>query len=164
MKKSTEMATRDKWEVDKDRRQDKLRKVKALLASNAVKERFSTILGKKSVQFTASLVNVVSGSDKLLDCDPNSIMSAAFVAATYDLPIDSNLGFSAIVPYKSKAQFQMMYKGFVQLAIRTHEYEKMNCSEVYEDEMESYNPITGECRFVTDFSACSKTSGQKSKA
>ena len=149
MKKSTEMATRDKWEVDKDRRQDKLRKVKALLASNAVKELFSTILGKKSVQFTASLVNVVSGSDKLLDCDPNSIMSAAFVAATYDLPIDSNLGFSAIVPYKSKAQFQMMYK-------RTHEYEKMNCSEVYEDEMESYNPITGECRFVTDFSQCTQ--------
>ena len=53
-----------------------------------------------------------------------------------------------------EAQFQMMYKGFIQLAIRSGYYEKMNCSVVYKDELVSYNPITGEVEFVTDFSQC----------
>ena len=153
---NTAMVRKSRQELEAEKRQDNLRIVKGRLAATAVKDRFNAILGKKANSFCASLVNVVSGSPKLLDCDPNSIMAAAFVAATYDLPIDSNLGFSAIVPYKGRAQFQMMYKGFVQLAIRSHEYEKMNCSDVYEDELESYNPITGECRFVTDFSQCTQ--------
>lgn len=69
----------------------------------------------------------ISGSAQLKKCPANSIIGAAFVAATYDLPIDSNLGFAAIVPYNEsvwnprkkdwekvpKAQFQMMYKGFI---------------------------------------------------
>ena len=165
-----EMTAQNSREVEEGKRQENLRAVKNLLNRGSVKERFNAILGKKSAQFTASLVNVVSGSGKLLECDPNSIMAAAFVAATYDLPIDGNLGFAAIVPYKNSvkdpatgqwtkvnaAQFQMMYKGFVQLAIRSHEYQKMNCSEVYEDELVGYNPITGECQFVNDFAQCSQ--------
>lgn len=151
--------------------------VKSMLAREDVKTRFSDILGKKAPQFTASLVNVVAASPQLRQSDPNSIMAAAFVAASFDLPIDSNLGFSAIVPYNKKmkdangrwtkvslAQFQMMYKGYIQLAIRTGEYEKMNCSEVYNDELVSYNPITGECKFVEDFSTCTqRTKGEVDK-
>lgn len=143
-----------------------VQQVKMLLGDDNVKKRFSDVLGKKAPQFMASIVNVVSASPQLKACDANSIMAASFVAASFDLPIDSNLGFAALVPYKKRfknpqtneweskelAQFQMMYKGFVQLAIRTGQYEKMNCSEVYEDEILSYNPITGECKFVTDFS------------
>ena len=143
-----------------------VQQVKILLGDDNVKKRFSDVLGKKAPQFMASIVNVVSASPQLKACDANSIMAASFVAASFDLPIDSNLGFAALVPYKKRfknpqtkeweskdlAQFQMMYKGFVQLAIRTGQYEKMNCSEVYEDEILSYNPITGECEFVTDFS------------
>lgn len=139
--------------------------VKLMLSDENVKKRFQDVLGKKAPQFMASIVNVVSASPQLKACDANSIMAAAFVAASFDLPIDSNLGFAALVPYKKSfrdketgqwfnkylAQFQMMYKGFIQLAIRTGQYEKMNCSEVYEDEILSYNPITGECEFVTNF-------------
>lgn len=140
--------------------------IKGMLARDDIKTRFNDILGKKSSQFMASLVNVVAASPQLKASEPNSIMAAAFVAASFDLPIDSNLGFSAIVPFNKKtcingqwvkqslAQFQMMYKGYIQLAIRSGEYEKMNCAEVYADELVSYNPITGECRFVDDFSAC----------
>ena len=170
MPRGNEMAAPNQRELEEVKRQENLRAVKNLLNRGSVKERFNAILGKKSAQFMASLVNVVSGSAKLLDCDPNSVMAAAFVAATYDLPIDGNLGFAAIVPYKnsakdpatgqwtkvSVAQFQMMYKGFVQLAIRSHEYQKINCSDVYEDEFVGYNPITGECQFVNDFSQCSQ--------
>lgn len=143
--------------------------VKGLLSNESVKTRFNEILGKKAPQFMASIVNVVNATPALKQCDPNSIMAASFVAASFDLPIDSNFGFAALVPYdKSQkdpsgrfvkvkiAQFQMMYKGFIQLAIRTGEYEKMNCSEVYQDELKSYNPITGECQFIEDFSSCTQ--------
>ena len=57
----------------------------------------------------------------------------------------------------------MMYKGFIQLAIRSGYYEKMNCSVVYKDELVSYNPITGEVDFVTDFSQCTQRMQGKSE-
>lgn len=141
--------------------------VKGFLAQDSVKKRFNEVLGQKSSQYMASITNVVNGSAQLQKCEPKTILSAAFVAASYDLPIDSNLGFSAIVPYydsKSKsyrAQFQMMYKGFVQLAIRSGSYENMNVSEVYEDELVSYNPITGELELVTDFGKCEQRKAGK---
>lgn len=142
--------------------------VKQLISSDAVKKKFTEVLGQKAPQFLASITNVVAGSVKLKQCSANSIMSAAFVAATYNLPIDSNLGFAAIVPYCNskwnpetrqydkymEAQFQIMYKGFIQLAIRSGYYKRMNYAVVYEDELKSYNPITGEIEFVDDFSKC----------
>ena len=152
--------------------------VKQLISSDAVKKKFAEVLGQKAPQFLASITNTVAGSTQLKKCSANSIMSAAFVAATYDLPIDSNLRFSAIVPYNEsiynpqtrqwdkvpKAQFQMMYKGFTQLAIRSGYYDKMNYAVVYEDELVKYNPITGEIEFVTDFSQCTqRNAGDESK-
>ena len=141
--------------------------VKSFLSSEKTRERFQETLGSKAPQFMTSIINVVSGSTSLKKCDSASIVSAAMVAASYDLPIDSNLGFSALVPYDCNkknpetgewykvtyAQFQIMYKGFIQLAIRSGYYEKMNCAVVYEDELKMYNPITGECEFVEDFTA-----------
>ena len=145
-----------------------VKQVKELLSQDKIKEKFGEVLGQKAPQFMASITNTVSGSAQLKKCPANSIIGAAFVAATYDLPIDSNLGFAAIVPYNEsvwnprkkdwekvpKAQFQMMYKGFIQLAIRSGYYERMNYAVVYKDELESYNPITGEIKFVEDFSNC----------
>lgn len=152
--------------------------VKNTLAQENVKKKFTEVLGQKAPQFMASITNVVAGSAQLKQCDANSILGAAFVAATYDLPIDSNLGFAAIVPYNNskwnpqtkqyekhmEAQFQMMYKGFIQLAIRSGYYEKMNYAVVYADELLSYNPITGEVEFVKDFSACTqRMNGEEDK-
>lgn len=144
--------------------------VKQMISEDRVKNKFGEILGAKAPQFLASVTNVVASSNMLRNCDPNSIMSAAFVAATYNLPIDSNLGFAAIVPYNEsvfnpqtkqsekipRAQFQMMYKGFIQLAIRSGYYEEMNYAVVYEDEFKGYNPITGKVDFVKDFSQCTQ--------
>lgn len=144
--------------------------VKGFLAKDSVKNRFNEVLGQKASQYMASIVNVVGGNVQLQKCEAKSILSAAFVAASYDLPIDSNLGFSAIVPYydnKNKvynAQFQMMYKGFVQLAVRSGAYENMNVSEVYEDEIISYNPITGELELIKEFETCTqRKEGKKEK-
>lgn len=144
--------------------------VKQMISQENVRKKFAEVLGQKAPQFLASITTVVQGSAQLKKCDANSIMSAAFVAATYDLPIDPNLGFAAIVPYNEsvynthtgqhdkipRAQFQMMYKGFIQLAIRSGYYEKMNYAVVYKDELVSHNPITGELEFVKDFSKCTQ--------
>lgn len=141
-----------------------LAQIKAFTNQKDIKERFQRALGQKAPQFMTSLVNAVAASTQLQEVNPNSIMAAAFVAASFDLPIDSNLGFAAIVPYGDKAQFQMMYKGFIQLAIRSGYYEKMNYSSIYEDELKSYNPITGEIEFVSDFSQCQqRNAGEEDK-
>ena len=122
--------------------------VQKYFVQDNVKEKFSEVLNDKAPQFMTSVVNAIRGNASLQKCEAQSIISSALVAATYDLPIDGNLGFSAIVPYGGKAQFQMMYKGFVQLAIRSGAYKNMHVSEVYEDEIETYNPITGELEFI----------------
>jgi recombination protein RecT len=126
--------------------------INSLLNEDSVKKRFHEILGQKANGFISSVIGAVKNNKMLIDADPQSILSAAVVAATLDLPIDSNLGFAAIVPYKNKtgnivAQFQMMYKGFVQLAQRSGQYKTINACEIYEGEIESFNRITGEINF-----------------
>ena len=130
-----------------------------MLANLNVKKRFDDMLGAKAAGFTSSILTVVNGNHALQSCDPKTILSAANIAATLDLPINPNLGFAALVPYKTKidgkfvdvCQFQMMQKGFVQLAMRTGQYKVINASEVYEGELVSRNRITGEMTF--DFNA-----------
>ena len=105
---------------------NQLIQVKAFLEDENLKKRFDSVLGKKANQFMSSILSAVSGNASLQECDPKSIISAALIAASLDLPIDSNLGFAAIVPYGSKdgkrAQFQIMAKGLIQLAIPTGQY------------------------------------------
>ena len=66
------------------------------------------------------------------------------MAATLDLPINQNLGFAWIVPYGNAAQFQMGWKGYVQLANRTGQYKAINVTEVYENQFTSFNRLTEE--------------------
>jgi len=142
---------------------ESLLKIRSYMKDNSIKERFNSILGERSGAYMASIINVIGGSDKLQKCDSQSIMNASFIAATLDLPIDPNLGFAAIVPYGGKAQFQMMTKGFIQLAIRSGQYAEMNVSNVYADEIKSYNPITQEIIF-NDFALCrDREDGKESK-
>ena len=102
---------------------------------------WETILGAKVFNYLASVVNLVAQSEKLQACSPVSIMSAAKIAATLDLPIDRSLGFAAIVPYGNEAQFQMQYKGLIQLAIRSGNYKHIMATEIYQDEFLSYDAI-----------------------
>ena len=137
--------------------------IKQYVTAGNVKKNFESVLGAKAPQFLASVLSACTSNKALAECAPGSVIAAAYIAASLDLPIDSNLGFSAIVPYGKQAQFQMMYKGYIQLAIRTGLYRKMNCSEVYEDELDQYNPITGECTFVDFKSTSQRATGQTDK-
>ena len=128
--------------------------LKALVNSDITKKKFQEMLGNKAAGFLTSLINTTNGNAQLQQADPNSILKAGAIAATLDLPIDANLGFAYIVPYnnkgKNEAQFQMGYKGFVQLAIRTGQYKRINVTELYEGQFESYDPITDELKYNLD--------------
>lgn len=121
--------------------------VKGLLANVSYKKRFNEILGKKAVGFMSSIINLTNSDTNLTKCDANSVIASAVVAATLDLPIDKNLGFAWIIPYGNKAQFQMGYKGFIQLAMRTGQYKTINATEVYDGEIEHVNRLTGDIEF-----------------
>ncbi|MGG3435984.1 recombinase RecT [Bacillus subtilis] len=118
--------------------------MKGLLSSPAVMNRFEEVLGKRASQFTASILSLYNGEKMLQKADPMSVISSAMVAATLDLPVDKNLGYAWIVPYKGRAQFQLGYKGYIQLALRTGQYKSINCIPVHEGELQKWNPLTEE--------------------
>ena len=122
---------------------DKSVSVKSLLAAPAYQKRFSELLKENSPQFCSSLVQI-SQSWSLSKCDPHSVIAAAMTAAALDLPINPNLGFAWVIPYKDKASFQLGYKGLVQLANRSGQYHRINVTEVYEGELESHNRLTSD--------------------
>ena len=118
--------------------------VATVLSQPSVKARIEQVLGTKSAQFASSLISL-AGSNKLLaKADPKSIVSSAMIAATLDLPINQSLGFAYIVPYGQQAQFQLGYKGLIQLAMRSGQFAKLNDFIVPKGALKEYNPMTGE--------------------
>ena len=131
--------------------------IKSLVNSENVKQKFHEMLGKKSAGFLVSLLNITQTNDLLAKADPNSIIYSAATAASLDLPIDPNLGFTYILPYNKKqkdgtfknlATFQLGYKGFIQLALRSGQFKTISSAIIYEGQLIEENPLTG---FVFDF-------------
>ncbi|MED0754856.1 recombinase RecT [Bacillus amyloliquefaciens] len=118
--------------------------MKGLLSSPAIMNRFEEVLGKRASQFTASILSLYNSENTLQKAEPMSVISSAMVAATLDLPVDKNLGYAWIVPYKGRAQFQLGYKGYIQLALRTGQYKSINCIPVHKGELQKWNPLTEE--------------------
>lgn len=136
--------------------------LKSLLATEAIRKQMKSLLGDKAGHFMMAIVGVVEGTPQLQDCEPQSIINSAIASAVLDLPIEKNLGYAYIVPYKEKkkeknednkyqvrniAQFQMGYKGYIQLALRSGQYKYINSIEIKEGELENYNLLTGEFNF-----------------
>lgn len=124
--------------------------IKQLMNADSVKKRFEETLGKKAPQFMASVINLVNSDTNLQKCDQMSVVSSAMVAAALDLPIDKNLGYAWVVPYGTKATFQIGYKGYIQLALRTGQYRNINVIEVYEGELVKWNRLTEEIELDLD--------------
>lgn len=103
--------------------------------------RLNQLLGERMPQFCSSLVNLASSSKQFRMVRPTSIITAGVIAATLDLPIDKNLGFAWIVPYGQVAQFQIGYKGYVQLALRSGRYAGMNAVLVNAEALGGYDQI-----------------------
>lgn len=118
--------------------------LKDLLRKDDIQGRFEKLLGKKAPGFISSVLQIVNSNSLLQKSDPQTVLNAAVTAAVLDLPVNQNLGFSWIVPFKGQAQFQIGWKGYVQLALRTGQYKNINVTEVYENQFKSYNRLTEE--------------------
>lgn len=125
--------------------------VKALFANEQVAAKFKEVLGAKSAGFIASVLQIAS-LNLPKNVEPKSVLNAALMAATLDLPVNNNLGFFYIISYNQKqgdgsylpvAQAQLGYKGFLQLAQRSGLYENISATPIYEGQLKSTNPLTG---------------------
>ena len=121
--------------------------IKGLMSNEMVKSKFAEILGKNAPAFISSVTTLATNS-KLIECEPKSVLSAAIAAASLNLQITPTLGFAAIIPYGRQAQFQIMAKGLIQLALRTGQFKTVNVTEIYEGEMQNVNRLTGEFDFT----------------
>ena len=110
------------------------KELKQLSNSPAVQEAFNKILGENGPAFIASMLTAVNTSDNLKFCAPMSVVNSALLAASLNLPIEQSLGQAWIIPYRRDgvqyAQFQIGYKGLIQLALRSGEYRKINAAVV----------------------------------
>ncbi len=121
--------------------------IKAYGASPAIQRRFGEVLGEKAPAFIASVIGAVNNNSALQKADPASVFGSAMIAATLNLSVVPTLGQAAIVPYKGNAQFQIMVRGLVQLAQRTGLYKTINAGEVYADEYDGEDLLTGDVTF-----------------
>jgi len=124
-----------------------VQRLKNALNAESVQEQFRNALADSAPLFIASLIDVYGSDRTLQECEPGAVIMEALKAATLRLPINKNLGFAYIVPYRNKGkaepQMQIGYKGLIQLAMRTGEYRYLNADVVYEGELKSYDKLTG---------------------
>ena len=121
--------------------------LKNVANSPNIQQKFREVLGDKAPAFIASVVGAVNVNPALQKANPMSVFGSAMVAATLNLSVVPTLGQAAIVPYAGNAQFQVMVRGLIQLAQRTGLYRNINSGEVYEDEMDGEDLLTGEVTF-----------------
>ena len=122
-------------------------RLQALIETEPVQRRFQSMLGRKAPAFISSIISAYNSNDALSKCEPMSVISAGVIAATLDLPINQSLGFAHIVPYGIKAQFQIGWKGLVQLAQRTGQYRTMHATVIKEGQIKREDPFTGDIEF-----------------
>ncbi|WP_352404486.1 recombinase RecT [Sporanaerobacter acetigenes] len=132
--------------------------VKSLLNVEGYQKRFREVLGSRAPQFMSSIISAVNSNAALGECEPNTVIQSALKAAILDLPIEDNFGFAYLVPYYNskkgykECQFQLGYKGYIQLALRTGMYRNINVIDIREGELKSWNPLTEELEveFIED--------------
>ena len=122
----------------------------AYLTSDAVRKRINDVVGGKDGQrFISSIVSAVNANESLKECTPQSIFSAALLGESLKLSPSPQLCQYYLVPFNGKekgknAQFQLGYKGYIQLAIRSGQYKKLNVLAIKEGELVRFDPLTEE--------------------
>lgn len=121
------------------------------LAQGAIKQKINEMVGgAKGQQFVTSIISAVSTNPKLAECDYSSILSAALLGQALNLTPSPQLGQYYLVPFNDSkrnckvAQFQIGYKGYIQLAIRSGYYKKLNVIAIKEGELIKYDPLNEE--------------------
>jgi recombination protein RecT len=138
--------------------------LKNMLNAPSVMEQFQNALAKSAPTFVASVIDLYNGDSNLQQCEPKEVVMEALKAAVLKLPINKALGYAYIIPFNNSVKitdptgkevwtkkmvptFQMGYKGYIQLAMRTGQYRTINADAVYEGEIRKVNKLTGEIAF-----------------
>lgn len=123
----------------------------AFLATDAMKKKINEMVGgEKGQQFVTAIISAVSANPQLAECDNASIVSAALVGQALNLSPSPQLGQFYMVPFNDNkrgckvAQFQIGYKGYIQLAIRSGQYKKLNVLAIKKGELKKYDPLNEE--------------------
>lgn len=137
--------------------------LKNMLNADSVRAQFNNALGKNANSFVASIIDLYNTDPALQKCEPKKVICEALKAAVLKLPINRALGFAYVIAYNNNRKdengnwvkvmeptFQLGYKGYVQLAIRSGFYRTINADVVYEGEFRAYNKLTGEVDFRGD--------------
>lgn len=135
------------------------------ITGEAVKSKINQMIGGRDGQrFITAIISAVSTNPALAVCDHGSILSAAMLGESLKLSPSPQLGQYYLVPYEDRknnrtvATFQLGYKGYIQLAIRSGYYKKINVLPIKEGELQSYDPLNEviDCLLVEDEEAREK--------
>lgn len=129
------------------RQMSPMQKFNAQIRGTNAQEYLASVLGEKKDAFVTSLVSVVGNDANLQKCNPMSVIYAAMKSVPLGLPIENNLGYSAVIPYGENASFQIMRNGWVELAMRTGQVKNIANEVVYEGELVKQNRFTDEYVF-----------------
>lgn len=134
--------------------------LKHILNAESVQEQFKNALNNNSNAFIASIIDLYNHDENLQQCDPKKVVMEALKAAVLKLPINKALGYAYIIPFNNSVRmangswgkemtptFQMGYKGYIQLAMRTGQYRTINADLVYDGELRKVSKLTGEINF-----------------
>lgn len=116
-----------------------------LMKNKAVAARFTPFT--PDYEQTRAIVISLANTPELRNCDPLTILGAALTAAQLHLPLTKQQGCAYILPFGKQAQFQIGYKGWIQIALSTHQFAKINACAVYAGQLKRFNPLTEEYDF-----------------
>lgn len=131
-------------------------KFSTVIKSNTYQNLIKQTLGnpKKAERYTAAIMSAVATNPQLQNCEAKTILSGSLLAESLNLAHSPQLGQYYLVPFKVKAkngipehydaQFILGYKGYIQLAIRSGNYKKINVMEIKDGELVSYDPFNEE--------------------
>lgn len=127
-------------------------KFTAVINSDGYKKMINNTLGNpaKAARFVTAITSAVSTNPALAECDASTIVSAGLLGEGLNLSPSPQLGQYYLVPFNDRkngrkvAQFQLGYKGYIQLAIRSGQYKKLNVLPIKEGELISFNPLEEE--------------------
>ena len=135
-------------------------KFSVTIQSDAMKKLINNTLGdpERAKRFIASITSAVASNPALQECENNSIVAGALLGEALNLSPSPVLANYYLVPYENKkrgikeAQFQMGWKGFYQLAVRSGQYKSINVIEIKDGELVSYDPLNEEIEvnIITD--------------
>ena len=121
--------------------------IQSLVHNEEFVSKAQDILQDGTPQFMASVLTLANSNKLLAECDPIKLYNCCLMAAALKLPFNQNLGQAYVVPFKGEPQLQIGWKGFIQLAQRSGQFKRINCSDVREGEIKKRDRLTGEIEF-----------------